>query len=387
MFKGRIDRNVFSMGLASFFNDVGSEMILSILPLFLTNVLGAGQAIVGLIEGIAEATSSILKLLSGWLSDKFDSRKPLVLCGYSISTIVKPILAFANTWPAVLAVRFFDRVGKGVRTSPRDALIAASSTNKKEGRSFGFHRTMDTLGAVVGTLIAFGMLYFLAASFELIFLLTIIPGILAVITIAFFVKEKKTVTRDGAEKKKVSLSLAPFGKSFKRFIFVSVLFTLSNFSYAFLLLRANDVGIATELVPLVYLFYNIVYVVISIPLGDLADKIGKVRMLSIGFFVFGLVSLGFGFIENIWVLIVLFGGYAVFLSIYEVSSRAFIPELVRPELRGTAYGVYHTATGLAAFPASAIVGGLWQFVGVEAAFSFAAALALVSSVLLLRWVK
>lgn len=380
--KAGVDRNVFFMGLASFFNDISSEMILPLLPLFLTNVLGAGQAIVGLIEGVGDSTSSVLKLVSGWLSDKFDRRKPLVLFGYTASNLVKPLLALADSWPFVLVIKFADRVGKGIRTSPRDALISVS-TRQRSGASFGFHRMMDTSGAIIGVVVAFVLLYFLSMSFQAIFLLTVIPGALAVLTIAVFVKEKKVK----GVKEPVKFSLKPFGGRFKRFIIVSVLFGLGNFSYAFLLLRTQDIGLALALVPLMYLFYNVVYALVSMPVGRFSDRVGKVKTLSLGMLLFVLVSLGFGFTDSLPLVLVLFALYGVFQAVYEISSRAYIPELVEARHRGTAYGIYHTSMGLVAFPASFVVGSLWQFVGVEAAFGFAAALALASALLLLVWVR
>jgi len=382
--KAGVEKNVFYMGVASFFNDLSSEMILSLLPLFLTNVLGVGQAIIGLIEGIAESTSSILKLLSGWVSDRFDTRKPLIVAGYSISNLAKPLLFIANSWLFVLIIKFTDRVGKGVRTSARDSLIAASSNEGKNGRSFGFHRMMDTLGAVAGAGAAFVMLYIFSMSFQTIFLFTVIPGVLAVLTILLFVKDRKVKNQD---KSNVKFSLKPFSSRFKKFIVVSTLFTLGNFSYAFLLIRAQDIGVALLLVPLLYFFYNVVYAIVSLPVGDLSDKIGKRKVLTMGFLLFSIVSLGFGFTDNIAIVVFLFGLYGIFQAIYEVSSRAFIPEMVEPSQRGTAYGVFHTSVGLAAFPASFIMGSLWQFVSVEVAFGFGASLSLISAVLLLTWVK
>jgi MFS family permease len=384
MKKEGLDRNIKSMGVASFFNDMSSEMILSILPLFLTTTLGAGTAIVGLIEGIAESSSSILKLLSGWISDRFNSRKPLIAAGYAVSNLSKPLLTLATSWPMVLGVKFADRVGKGLRTAPRDALIAASSRKEHQGKSFGFHRMMDTAGAVVGVAITFVLLYFLSMSFEMIFLLTIIPGTLAVLTILLFVKEKRL---KGSGNTEIKFTLRGFSPGFRRFIIVSTLFTLGNFSYAFFLIRAHDVGIALALVPLLYLFYNILYTIVAMPVGSLSDKVGKKKILALGFLSFSLVSLGFGFTSSVVLIGILFAGYAVFQAIYEVSSRAMIPDLVEPSRRGTAYGVYHTSVGLAAFPASFVMGSLWQFISVEVAFGFSAVLALVAAALLMVWVK
>ncbi len=379
-----INRNILFMGIASFFNDMSSEMILSLLPLFLTNVLGAGEAIVGLIEGVAESSSSMLKLLSGWISDRFGSRKPLVVAGYAISNLTKPLLSLASSWPFVLAIKFVDRIGKGVRTSPRDALIAASSQKAHEGRSFGFHRMMDTSGAVAGVAIAFVLFYFLSMSFQLIFLLTAVPGILSVLTILMFVKEKRC---HASRRLSVTLSLRGFSSGFKRFVFVSSLFMLGNFSYAFLLIRAQDMGMTLGLVPLLYLFYNIIYATAAMPAGSLSDMVGKKIVLSSSFITFAIVSLGFGFMNNTSMLWLLFAAYAIFQAIYEVSARALIPDLVDEAHRGTAYGIYHTAVGLAAFPASFIMGSLWQFFSVEAAFSFGAVLSLTAAILLLAWVK
>lgn len=383
--KTRADsRNVFFIGLTSLFNDASSEMILPFLPLFLVNVLGVGKEVVGLIEGIADSTSSLFKLLSGWLSDKFNSRKPLITLGYVITNVTKPFLSIANSWPLVLVIRFSDRLGKGIRTAPRDALIAASSTKETQGRSFGIYRMMDSAGTVVGVVTATILFYFLSMSIQTIFLLTAIPGALAVITVVLFVKDKKvTLPKKGP----VKLSLKPFGRRFKRYIVVNVLFTLGNFSYAFLILRAQDIGMAIAMIPMVYLFYNALSTAIAVPAGRFADRIGKMKMLAASFFLFGLISFGFGFTSGVAVSVILFALYGVFLTLNDISARAVIPEMSKEENRGTAYGIYHTSVGLAAFPASFIAGSLWQFVSVEAAFGLAAGLSLVSGVLLLFWVK
>ncbi len=273
----KIKNKVVWLGIASFFSDVASEMIFPILPLFFANVLNLNKSVIGLIEGVAESFSSILKVFVGRFSDKLRKRKIFLVFGYGIPVITKPILALATVWQHVFAFRFLDRTGKGIRTSPRDALIAELSDNKVRGEYFGFHRMMDTLGAVVGVLITFALIYFIGNEYRFIFWLTMIPAFSSFIIIILFIKEKKSNFVSN-----VKLSFYSFDNRFKKFIFVSVIFSLAYFSYAFFILRVSELGVALVLIPLLYLVYNILYASASLPFGKLSDKMGRVSTIFLG---------------------------------------------------------------------------------------------------------
>ncbi|MBD3355471.1 MFS transporter [Candidatus Woesearchaeota archaeon] len=381
--KKRGKKNVFRLGLTSLFTDISSEMIFPVLPLFLTTVLNAPMSIVGLIEGIAEATASFLKLASGWFSDKFGKKKSIVIGGYSLSTITKPILAVASHWTHVLGVRFFDRVGKGIRDSPRDALLAASVNKKTRGKSFGLHRALDTTGAIIGTIIAFLLLRLYSGdSFRLIFLLSFIPGVIAVLILIFGVKEK-----DHKKDHKFKFNFSKLNSNLKKFLFIIVIFNLANFSYAFFLLRAKNIGVLISLIPLIYLVYNLMYAFFSVPAGKISDKIGRKPVLFSGFLLFGLTALGFAFIANRITIWILFGLYGLFMAITEGVSRAFVSDLSNKNIRGTALGTYHMLVGLTVFPANLIGGFLWDAINVQSPFIYAAALSILSSFLLLFLIK
>jgi len=381
--KQQIQKNVFRLGLTSFFTDLSSEMIFPILPIFLTTVLGANMAVIGLIEGIAESSATILKLLSGWLSDKWGKKKPLIIAGYSISTFTKPLLALSTNWGHVLGVRFLDRVGKGVRTAPRDSLIAASVDSKEKGGKFGLHRAMDTAGAIVGTLVSFFILqHFLEDAFRLIFLLSFIPGIIAIFILKFGVKDvqQKTVS------KKISFNFKSCSPALKQFLLVVAFFNLANFSYAFFLLRADNIGLALFLIPLVYLVYNIVYAGFSIPIGKLSDRIGRKSILTIGFLLFGITSLGFGFMANTITIWPLFALYGLFMAVTDGVSRTYVSDLASSDKQGLAFGTYHTIVGITVLPANLIGGLLWQKIGVEAPFIYAAIFSTIAALLLIFYV-
>lgn len=380
-----VKKNVFYMGLVSFFTDTSSEMIFPILPLFLTNVLGVSKSIIGLIEAVAESSASILKLFSGWLSDKMAMRKPLVLFGYSLSNFTKPFLSIVTSWLGVFSVRFLDRVGKGMRTAPRDALIAISSHQKQRGRSFGFHRMMDTAGAVVGAFLAWWLLSLLKDGYRTIFLLTAVPGAIAVIIVIFLVKDVKAAESNPGPPAK--LRLMSFDKRFRQFIIISLIFNLGNFSYAFFILRAQDMGVRVAIIPLVYLLYNLIYVISALPAGILSDKVGRSSVLGLGFFAFFLLCLGFALFSGVIMVLLLFGLYGIFQAITETVSRAFISDLVPVQRKGTALGIYHTTTGLAAFPASLIAGTLWDRFSFQVPFFFSATIAMVALALLTVWLR
>jgi len=380
-----LNLNILLLGVVSFLTDVSSEMIFPLIPLFLTSVLGAPVYVVGLIEGIAEATANIIKMFSGMYSDKIGKRKPFVLWGYGFSTITKPFFAVATTWHQVLVVRFLDRVGKGLRGSARDVMIADYVDEKSRGRAFGYRKMMDQFGAFLGPLLAFLLLPVLLARFDvelsyrIIFALSIVPATLAVF-ILFFVKEKEDVVRNI---KGWKLDISVLNTQYKINLLVTLLFSLGVFNYAFLVLRAQDVGIAVALIPLIYVFYNFVYGVFAVPAGMLSDKIGRRAMIILGYATFVLTSLGLGMGSSLLSISFFFGLYGVFMAIMESVQRAYISDLVVKEYRGTALGLYQGAMGFAALPASLIAGLLWDVVyqGVRATFLFSAAVGVLAVVL------
>ena len=376
--KSGISKNVFVLGLVSFFNDVASEMIYPIVPIFLTSVLGAPVAIVGLIEGIAESTASVLKVISGWLSDKWQKRKPFIIAGYSFSAISKIILSLAYSWPFVLLARFIDRFGKGTRTSSRDALITESSEDKVRGRAFGFHRTLDTLGAVVGPLIALLAIHFLDNKFRLMFFLAFIPAFIGILLLLFFVKEKKKETNSSLA---FHFSWRELNPSFKIFLLISFIFALGNSSDAFLILRAQNLGLSLILVVLAYVLFNFTYAIFSTPAGIISDKIGPKKVLLIGFLLFSAVYLFFGLAPSSFFLWLLFPIYGIYMALTEGVGKAYISNLVPQEKTGTAFGVYQTTIGLCTFFASLIAGLLWTYIGVSVPFIFGSIMALISAFL------
>lgn len=392
-----LPRNVWAATATSFLNDVSSEMIQHLLPLFLANVLGVHTGLIGLIEGLAESASSLLKIISGRLSDRLGRRKPLTVLGYGISTLAKPILYVAGSWWVVLGVRFFDRVGKGVRTAPRDALVADSVPENRRGLAFGLQRAGDTAGAFIGLLVALGVVWLaqggaasLAAdTFRLIVLMGVIPAIGAVLVAALGLRDVP-VARVALGR--VRLSFGALDAGFRRFLAVVVFFTLGNSADAFLILRAQERGASVAGILAMLVTFNLVYTVISGPAGALSDRIGRRRLLVAGWLVYAALYLGFGLAQTtlqIWILYTLYG---VYYGCVEGVAKAFVADLVAPEQRGTAYGFYNAAVGFTALPASLIAGILWQGVGgwqglgPRAPFLFGAALALLAVILLSVWV-
>lgn len=375
LFQG-ITQNVAALGLVSFFTDVSSEMIYPLLPLFLTAVLGAGAAFVGLVEGVAESTASLMKLGSGWLSDRLQKRKALVVGGYSLSAITRPLLALAAAPWHVLIIRFFDRMGKGLRTSPRDALLADSSPPATWGRAFGFHRGMDHLGATIGPLLAFLLLPALGGSLRALFWMASIPAVASVLILLMAVIEKGPKGTDAAP---LRLSLAPFDLRFKGFLAIVVLFTLGNSSDAFLLLRAKEAGVPYTSIPVLWMLFHIVKAGSSMPGGILSDRWGRKGAIVVGWLIYGLAYMGFALARTPGPIWALFAFYGLFFGFTEGVEKALVADLVPPELRGTAYGIYHAAVGLAALPASLIMGLLYQTYGAAIAFAFGATLAFIAA--------
>ena len=370
-------KNVFILGLVSLFMDISSEMIYPLIPLYLNNVLHTSKTSIGVIEGIAESTASILKVFSGWLSDRLGKRKSLIFWGYGISVFSRPILATATSWVHVLAYRFTDRVGKGVRTAPRDAIIADSTRREILGRAFGFHRSMDTVGAMIGPGIAFALLGIFQDRLQTVFWISMVPGALAILTIALFVKDVKGSR--GTDEPKISLK--GFDARFRMFLLIIAVFTLGKTSEAFLVLRAQDLGVRTGLIPVLYLVFNLVSASLSTPAGILADKVGKRRMILASYLLFSLVFAGFAFASHALHAWILFGIYGLFVAVNEGVQRAYVATIIKPEIKATGYGIYHTVIGLAALPSSIIGGALWQNIGPQALFFYGSAMSLLACAL------
>ncbi len=392
-----LPRNVWVLSIASFLTDVSSEMITGILPLFLQNVLGVGTAVIGLIEGIAEATASLTKVFSGVLSDRIGKRKGLTVSGYLLSTLAKPLLYFANSWPVVLGVRFTDRLGKGIRTAPRDALLADSIKPEQRGLAFGVHRAADTAGAFVGLGIAAAIIWLSQAGLELLtratfqrlVIASVIPAALAVIVLILGVREVALKKAPGTSVQTGGLPWSRLGRSFGYFLLVIAVFTLGNSSDAFIILRGQERGLSVLQVMGMLLTFNAVYTLLAGPAGALSDRIGRSRLLLSGWAIYALVYLGLAQAIQGWQIWLSFAIYGVYYALTDGVARAMIADLVVQEQRGTAYGLYHAVVGLMAFPASVLAGVLWQGLGgwtgfgASAPFYFGAAMALLAGILLI----
>jgi MFS family permease len=374
-----LSKNVRNLGWVSFFNDVSSEMIYPLLPLFLTQVLGAGVLFVGLIEGMAESASSFLKLFSGWLSDRFQKRKGIILFGYSLASITRPITGLVTSSVHLLFLRFFDRVGKGVRASPRDALLSQSCKEDERGKAFGFQRAMDHAGAMVGPLIASLLMLVLTKDLRVIFYLSAIPALFCLLILFRGVTDvsgNRTSTSPA-----LKLHWNKWDKKFKYFLLIITLFTLGNSSDAFLLLRAKDLGIDIVSIPILWFVLHFSKTIFSIPGGSLSDRIGRRSVMTLAWTVYGLVYLGFAFASKAYHIWLLFFIYGLFFGLSEGTERAWVADLVEESKRGTAYGVYNFFIGMATLPASLLMGLLWKTIGVQWAFSFGAVMALIAALL------
>ena len=375
-----LPRNVFFLGLVSLFTDLSSEVAIRTLPLFLANVLGVKTSIIGLVEGIAESTATLTRLLSGWLSDRIGKRKALVTIGYGLSSFVKPLLYLVSSWSHVLAIRFADRVGKGIRTSPRDALIADSSLPSERGRAFGFNKAADPLGAMVGLAAAAAIVYYSQGgslsltrpTYQKLVLLAVIPGFISFFLLVALVRDVAPVTK--AVVTIPELGGQRLGANFKRYLLVLVFFTLGNSSDAFLMLRAQNLGMSIGEIFALLALFNLVSSLLSYPAGRLSDRVGRKTLISIGWLIYAGVYLGFALatkIEHVWALYIVYGVYEGMTAGVE---KAFVADLVSVRVRGTAYGFYNTAIGISALPSSLIAGILWQEINPAAPFVFGAAL-------------
>lgn len=381
---------VLALSLVSFLNDTSSEIIYPLLPAFLALTLGASPFAIGLIEGFAESVASILKLFSGYLSDKFGNRKLPVFLGYSLAAIMRPLLAFVTTWPQVLVVRMTDRVGKGIRGAPRDALIAGSVPAAARGTAFGFNRAADHAGAVVGPVVAFILLSVIAANpdlptareYQRVFLFASVPVVIGLFVIVFFVRDKQRAA-DEIDPVPIKFSLNAFDGNFKRFLAVIALFTLSNSTDAFLLLRATEAGVAPPLLPILWMVLHFSKVFSSLAGGALSDRLGRKKVIMSGWLVYALVYAGFAFVSAPWQAWALFAVYGVYFGLTEGVEKALVADLVPDDKRGTAFGFYSLAFGITVFPASLIFGLLWDKFGSGTAFLVSAAISVIASAALL----
>ncbi len=396
--KPKLPKTVVTLGIVSLLNDVSSEMIYPLLPFFLREQLKASIAFVGLVEGVAETTASLLKLASGWLSDRIGRHKLLTFVGYTLSSVTRPLLAASTAAWQVLGLRFIDRVGKGVRTSPRDALLANACDENIRGMAFGFHRAMDHLGAALGPLLATAVLFFAPGNYRLVFALAAVPAILSLFALWFGVKEAGV---------KAGLSVAQENNSptelsgqfklvkvwqelpvkFRWYLGTVLLFTLSNSSDAFLLLRAKDAGVPEKAIPLLWTWLHIIKSATGTHGGILSDKIGRVRAIVLGWLVYAGVYAAFAFLQNSWQVWLAFTVYGLYFGLTEGAERALVADLLPVEKRGTGYGAFHFIVGVGMMPASVLFGLIWQLFGFQTAFLFGAALSLFASVLLITTVR
>jgi MFS family permease len=386
----RLPRNVFAISLVSLLNDVSSEIIYPLLPIFLFSILGTSAKAFGLIEGAAESVSSLLKLSSGYFSDRLGKRKVLVVGGYVLANCVRPLLAFAATWHQVLFIRLTDRFGKGIRSAPRDAMIADAVEVEQRGLAFGFHRAMDHFGATIGPLAGYLLVWLLVANrdaltsseFTKIFLIASLPGLAAIIVAAFFMRESKMRPTLPTASSPIRLSLKGFDGNFKRYLLIVALFTLSNSSDGFLLLRARGAGLSIGEIPLLWSALHLSKVISSLLGGDLSDRLGRRRLIISGWVLYAAVYAGFAFANNqvsIWVLFLIYG---IYFGLAEGAEKALVADLVAPAQRGTAFGLYNLAFGITVFPASLLMGAIWDWRGPMIAFLVSAAIGVTAAALM-----
>ncbi|MFA6950613.1 MAG: MFS transporter [Lentimicrobiaceae bacterium] len=370
-------RNIMFTGITSFLTDTSVKMVYSVMPMFLLSI-GASKTSLSLIEGIAESTASLIKALSGFWSDKIGKNKPFLLLGYGLSSLIIPLYTFVVTPMQVLYLRFIERVGKGIRTAPRDSLIAGSVTNGETGRSFGLQKVMDNSGAIVGPLAAFALLYFFPGNYRIIFLLAGIPSILAILVIIFGIREAKKKKEDLL----TTFHLRDFSKDFYFFLGIIFIFTLGNSTDALLMVKANEVGVKVAFIPLVYLVTSIVSVLIAIPIGTLADKVGKQGVLVVGFLVYAVVYFGFGSTHSIAMIVGLFALYGLYSACTDGIQKAFISDIIDTNKKGTGLGIYNALLGVTLLPASLIAGLLYDRVNSSVPFYFGTLTAVISAILM-----
>ncbi len=381
--------NIFFLGVTSLLTDISSEMIFTLVPLFLSNVLGATTTIIGLVGGLSDSTEAVFKIFSGWFSDRIHRPKLLAVIGYSLSTVAKPFMYLAASWGVVTSIRISDRVGKGIRTAPRDALVADSVSSGQRGRAFGLHRAMDSSGAVLGLAFAAVIIYVVQGggleislrSYRWLVLIGIIPAVLAVLVLLAFVREKEKKGSPGGsspQRPASSALKAGFDTRFKIFLAIMAVFTLGNSSDFFVILRAQNLEVPLIQVVMMLVLFNVVYATTSLPAGILSDKLGRRNIIALGWSIYALVYLGFALASSIWQTWLLFACYGFYYGVVEGVARAFVADLVPEEKRGTAYGLYHGVVSIALLPASLIAGWLWQAISPTATFYFGAGLAFLA---------
>jgi len=373
-----LEKNAFFTGLTSFFTDTSTKMVYSVMPLFLLSI-GASKTTISLIEGIAESTASLLKAISGYWSDKIGKNKPFMIIGYGITAIITPLYALARIPIQILFFRFFERIGKGLRAAPRDSLISGSIKKNEAGKTFGFQKAMDNSGAIVGPLITFLLLSIFPLNYSYIFLLATIPAILGVLTIIIFIKEAKAEKKETTNK--ISLKLLP--KKFYFFLIIIFVFTLGNSADALLLVKTSETGIDKSYIPFVYMIFNTVSVLLAIPIGKLSDRIGREKLIILGFIVYAIVYYFFGRFNSINVFIFLFMLYGFYSALTDGSQKAMISDIVSKDLKGTGFGIYHAVLGITLLPASLIAGLLYDKVNSNAPFYFGSIMALIATILMI----
>jgi MFS family permease len=376
-----LSRPVWLLGWVSFFTDTASEMIYPLLPLFLTKTLGAGAMSLGVIEGVAEAANSALKIVSGWLSDRTGQPKWLVLSGYGLSSMVRPVIAFVTSWPQVLALRFTDRLGKGIRTSPRDAMLARFAPDATRGRVYGFHRAMDHAGAVAGPLVATAYLYFHPEAYRSLFKWTIVPGLI-VIALLLILPNQRVTPAPAAAAPRVGPRAPRLPRSFYRAMAVITVFALGNASDAFILLRLNDLGIAAVWIPLLWSALHVVKMTSSVLGGVLSDRFGRRTLIAAGYLWYAAIYGAFAWFSALPAVIAIFLAYGVYFGLTEGVEKAWVADMAAAESRGIAFGIYNAVLGFGGLAASLVFGAIWTRLSPDAAFVTGAAFALVASILL-----
>lgn len=376
-------RNIIILGLISCFADISSEMVYPLIPLYLTAVFGATPMLVGIIEGIAESAASLLKVFSGYISDRFQHKKAIAFSGYATGLLYKAALLFAGSWGGILAARVIDRFGKGIRTAPRDVMVSESADKNNMGKAFGIHKMLDMAGSAIGILIAFLLMRNIGANtsgFKTVFGVSIIPIVIALL-LFFFVQEKKE-KRTTVQREHFWKNISKLDGRLKLYLAITFLFTLGNSSNSFLLLRANDIGFDSSSTILLYFIYNLIASVLAIPCGKLSDRIGRKRLLAGGYVAFSLVYFGFAFCNSKPLMVLIFVIYGIYTAMTAGVERAFIAEIAPSQLKGTMLGLHSTLVGVALLPASIIAGLFWDGIGVFAPFVFGGMLSLISAILL-----
>lgn len=376
----RINPNIIATGLTSLFTDISTKMVYSVMPLFLMSI-GASKTTISLIEGIAESTASILKAVSGRWSDRIGRNKPFMVIGYGITTLVTPLYAFIWLPVQVLVVRFTERIGKGIRTAPRDSLISSCAAGGKTGRDFGFQKAMDNSGAIVGPLLAFLVMKFVHEDYRTLFLIASIPAVIGLLAVIIGVREKMAVSRQ-EDKASGKASIRRLPRRFWLFLAAVAVFSLGNSSDALLLIKTSETGIDEAYVPFIYMIFNMVSVIFAIPAGKLSDKIGREKMICAGFLVYALTYFFFGAFSDIRIYILLFVLYGIYSALTDVSQKAFVSDLVGKQEKGTGYGLYHTVLGLTLLPASLLGGWMYDKINSSLPFYFGAAMSLAACLLM-----